>query len=576
MARHHTPLCDPRSVAPSDRRSLTSGCRCRRMLHPVLVVKDLKAAQEFYSDVLNMTTLRYRSFPDGSANGFSGALPSPQPESQTSSCIPPSPPPSPPPPRLASLTEPPGASPHPSPLHKTRPFQRAKTRPFQRAKTRPFQRAKTRPFQRANTRPFQRANTRPFQRANTRPHHIIGAPRPPTLGTSGRFDKWRFNHPGSTRHVPLHPHAPPPPPHGHRKPCRGPESFSAPPSTRSSRRLSARAEARLTDAHAHGSTSPLGFLAPGVCSRVHEHASTQTYAYMPIRSHEYICVCVHICDYSEPKAPRSRRGEADAWPGHDGPVGPLRALTGLVPMVRGACQHRCSTCVCTHPALTDSPPVPCRCPGVRPANRCDLHLWSAHACMCAHRPQAAPSPETPCLAVSCEEARCSITSPGPPGTAPSPTGRRTHARMHPTHPPAHQPRNEPAAQVTYRRRPAWRSSSCKRRRRRPSTSAADSGTSRWPCRASRARCSARWRAAVTLWRAAAGKQGKFTSGYATPPPPPQTSDTLSHPCRSPRPTSYVPFSTHEQHARVSSSPEYSRQHTVAARPLPSVSVSVIP
>lgn len=44
----------------------------RRMLHPVMVVKDIKAAQQFYADVLGMKALRYRSFPDGSANGFSG------------------------------------------------------------------------------------------------------------------------------------------------------------------------------------------------------------------------------------------------------------------------------------------------------------------------------------------------------------------------------------------------------------------------------------------------------------------------------------------------------------------------
>lgn len=47
---------------------------CRRMLHPVIVVKDIKAVQTFYERVLGMKALRYRSFPDGSANGFSGAV----------------------------------------------------------------------------------------------------------------------------------------------------------------------------------------------------------------------------------------------------------------------------------------------------------------------------------------------------------------------------------------------------------------------------------------------------------------------------------------------------------------------
>lgn len=46
---------------------------CRRMLHPVIVVKDIKAVQKFYASVLGMKSLRFRSFPDGSANGFSGA-----------------------------------------------------------------------------------------------------------------------------------------------------------------------------------------------------------------------------------------------------------------------------------------------------------------------------------------------------------------------------------------------------------------------------------------------------------------------------------------------------------------------
>lgn len=53
--------------------------KCRRMLHPVMVVKDIKEAQEFYNKVLGMKTLRYRSFPDGSANGFSGAEPCSEP-----------------------------------------------------------------------------------------------------------------------------------------------------------------------------------------------------------------------------------------------------------------------------------------------------------------------------------------------------------------------------------------------------------------------------------------------------------------------------------------------------------------
>lgn len=42
------------------------------MLHSVSIVKDINETQKFYSDVLGMKKLRYRSFEDGSANGFSG------------------------------------------------------------------------------------------------------------------------------------------------------------------------------------------------------------------------------------------------------------------------------------------------------------------------------------------------------------------------------------------------------------------------------------------------------------------------------------------------------------------------
>jgi hypothetical protein len=47
---------------------------CRRTLHPVIVVKNIKDVQQFYTSVLGMRTLRYRSFRDGSANGFSGVV----------------------------------------------------------------------------------------------------------------------------------------------------------------------------------------------------------------------------------------------------------------------------------------------------------------------------------------------------------------------------------------------------------------------------------------------------------------------------------------------------------------------
>ena len=44
------------------------------MLHTVMVVSNIEEQQRFYREVLGMQTLRYRSFDDGSANGFSGAL----------------------------------------------------------------------------------------------------------------------------------------------------------------------------------------------------------------------------------------------------------------------------------------------------------------------------------------------------------------------------------------------------------------------------------------------------------------------------------------------------------------------
>jgi catechol 2,3-dioxygenase-like lactoylglutathione lyase family enzyme len=42
------------------------------MLHAVMVVSDIQKQQAFYTDILGMSTLRYRSLDDGSANGFSG------------------------------------------------------------------------------------------------------------------------------------------------------------------------------------------------------------------------------------------------------------------------------------------------------------------------------------------------------------------------------------------------------------------------------------------------------------------------------------------------------------------------
>jgi hypothetical protein len=44
------------------------------MLHAVLVVNSIQEQQAFLGDVLDMQTLRYRDFADGSANGFSGLI----------------------------------------------------------------------------------------------------------------------------------------------------------------------------------------------------------------------------------------------------------------------------------------------------------------------------------------------------------------------------------------------------------------------------------------------------------------------------------------------------------------------
>jgi hypothetical protein len=39
-----------------------------------MVVNSIQEQQSFLGDILGMRTLRYRDFPDGSANGFSGVL----------------------------------------------------------------------------------------------------------------------------------------------------------------------------------------------------------------------------------------------------------------------------------------------------------------------------------------------------------------------------------------------------------------------------------------------------------------------------------------------------------------------
>jgi hypothetical protein len=44
------------------------------MLHAVMVVNSIQEQQSFLGDILGMGTLRFRDFPDGSANGFSGVI----------------------------------------------------------------------------------------------------------------------------------------------------------------------------------------------------------------------------------------------------------------------------------------------------------------------------------------------------------------------------------------------------------------------------------------------------------------------------------------------------------------------